>query len=316
MRRTLPALCLTLLLAAGCTSDGGTGSPFGSVTTTPTTDPGTTASPGSTTEPAASSTTAARDGSTETTASTTETTAAPSSTDSTTTTAAPTTTTSTTEPPTTTTTTLSPRPVPLREGLASFDTYEFTLTLLTAGPTQGESNQMAMTIRSDAAAKRRHMTVEATVTTVEDGPSTTTTDTIQVVDDACTYDGDAWTYEKLSPQQRELADIVSSLMDIAFATDDGILVETGTVAGLPARHYRYSLPGLGQESGALVVENQVDYWVSDDGNVLVRYRAVIETRSGPSTDPASEILGIETTTELVSVNQPLTIELPADCPVV
>ena len=306
MRRpAIAALVMAVGLTMSACVDEGSGLPLGSSTTdaaSTTSGPTTTSGNGSSTTSGGGVTTTS--GSSATTAPGSTTTSGPTTTEATTTT---TTSTSAVQQP-------AARPVPLREGLASFDSFVFTFSTSTIGPTLDDSTTITALLEANSANDRRRTVIDSTISTAEDGPSSTSMEVIQIGQRICTYDGDSWTFERVTAQQREFLDLGAGLVDFVFVTDDGVLVGPETVAGIPSRHYRYSLPGLGQDSGALVVSNQIDYWVSDDGNVLVKYDANIETRTGPSTDPETEVFGIQTSAEMMSANESVPIRFPDECP--
>jgi hypothetical protein len=82
-----------------------------------------------------------------------------------------------------------------------------------------------------------------------------------------------------------------------------------TVNGVASIHYTFDERALGQQG---VTESTGELWVASDGGYIVRYRLV--TRG--DADYFGE--GIEGTLtwnyELTNVNQPVSIELPKDCP--
>jgi hypothetical protein len=57
----------------------------------------------------------------------------------------------------------------------------------------------------------------------------------------------------------------------------------------------------------------MDYWLADGTGVVVKYQMVIESRSGPTTDPAAEMYRIEASAELLSANGFVPVELSPDC---
>jgi hypothetical protein len=282
MKRSGWALVMAALTVAtgACTSDGNL---IGDITTTasPATSGGTTAPSGDTTTTGATGTTAGDP---------TGTTGAPA------TTAAP--------PPAT-------RPAPIQEGLATFDSYRFRFRVATTGG--DEALDSTIEIAYDGAADARELvtTVAQTGPDAEDEPATQRT--LTVGNESCSFDGETWSYQAITDQQREFLEATRRLFDITIIPENPALVGTEEVAGIPAAHYRFTLSGLGQESGALVSANDVDYWVAEGTNVLVKYAAIIETRDGPTTDPDAQVFRTEASAELLSADQPIAVELPAEC---
>jgi hypothetical protein len=71
--------------------------------------------------------------------------------------------------------------------------------------------------------------------------------------------------------------------------------------------------GLGRESGAATNVSVAEYWVSIDGNVLLRYEMVAESRDGPRNDPETTIFTIEIRMELIDTTGPGKVSLPDAC---
>jgi plastocyanin len=272
------------LLMASCSSDDGGGTLFGTdatgstVTTTATTSsgPGTNA--------------------TSTTSGTTDTTTAPATT--TTSIAAP-------EPA---------APLPIREGLNTFDNYVWRMEFQTVGPTAEETSESTVewAFNRDSKSRRTTMTTKTTGPDIE-GVEETTSE-ISVVDgETCQWDGESWTHTVATDQQQEALEAVQRLFDVVLVPEDPVFVEPDTVAGTPPAHYRFVVSGFGAESGALVTANQVNYWLADGTGVVLRYRMVLESRSGPTTDPTAEVYRVEASARLISANEPVPIRLHPDC---
>ncbi|NQV05373.1 hypothetical protein HQ535_02400 [bacterium] len=295
-----PALLLTIvLIAAACSGDGGT-SPFG--------DSGTAA------------TTSTTSGGGSTTGGSTATTSASGGESTTITTAATTGTTSAGQTGATTTTVVSvpsaggqPRPLPIMEGLATFDSYEWVMRVITVGPTADEFTDLTTTLYADRDADVRRTVISSTQDGPDfDGPETSVQETWQDRG-VCSYDGFEYTFETVSAQQREILDAATSLFDIQVVPDSGTEVGPEMIAGIPATHYRYTISGLGKDSGALATENQVDYWMADDTGALLKYSVIAETRSGPTSDPTAEIYRVEAAAELTVANGPVDTTFPPEC---
>lgn len=205
------------------------------------------------------------------------------------------------------------RPLPLREGLGTFDSYQWHMELSTVGPSAEETSEVVTdwSHNADPAASRTR-----TVTT-ETGPDFDGEPTVQEVyvveGETCQYDGAEWVYTEATDQQQEVLDVVERLFDVTIVPDNPVEVGSEPVSGIPATHWSYTVSGFGAESGALVTANQVDYWVADDTGVLLKYTMEIESRSGPSDDPEAEVYRAEASAELTSANQAVPISLPADC---
>jgi hypothetical protein len=93
-----------------------------------------------------------------------------------------------------------------------------------------------------------------------------------------------------------------------MVTGEPQYVAQETVNGVLSNHFTFILNGLGGQSGADVTANQGDYWLAVDGQYLVKYTLVVELRSSPE-----EVFRQEYRLELTGINQPLTIDFPAEC---
>jgi hypothetical protein len=205
-------------------------------------------------------------------------------------------------------------PLPLQEGLGTFDNYVWRMTNATVGPTAGEttSNTVEWTFNRDPESRISRMTNTATGPDIE-GVETTSTEMYSVSGEVCQWDGEAWTHTLASDQQQEVLDVAQRLFDVVIVPEDPVMIGAETIAGVPATHYQFAVAGFGAESGALVTANQIDYWLADGTGVVVKYMMVIESRSGPTTDPAAEVYRVETSAELVSANVFVPVELHPDC---
>lgn len=275
MLRRLPTLIVVSLLAAACNSSGG--NPL----TTTTAGSGTTGA-GSTTLPVTTTTTAPA------------------------TTTVPTTTTSTVPAPVV--------PVPLREGLASFDAYVFAFSVVTSGPSADERTESTNRLEYDRATNSR-LTVSDTTQTGPDfeEPQVTTERVRTVGNITCTNDGTEWTYSEVSDQEREMSQLAQRLIDFVPVVENPIEVGRGEIAGIPAIHYTFTPSGLGQTSGAITEVSTAEYWVSIDGAVLLSYHLVASSRSGPTDDPATQVFTLEVTADLVDTIGPGELSLPQKC---
>ncbi len=206
------------------------------------------------------------------------------------------------------------RPLPLREGLGTFDNYEWHMEMTTVGPTAAEQ----LILVTDWSFNRDPQSNLSRTTTTQTGPDfeepeITTQDLYAVDGETCQFDGETWTYTEATDQQREVLDVGERLFDFTIVPDNPVEVGQETIAGIPATHFSYTVSGFGSESGALVTANQMDYWVASDTSVLLKYTMVVESRSGPTSDPGAEVYRVEASAELMSANLFVPIELPQGC---
>lgn len=215
----------------------------------------------------------------------------------------------------TTTTTAAPRgPLPIQEGLGTFDNYVWRMSVATMGPTVTETsgNAVEWTFNRDPESRISRMTTTATGPDIE-GVEETTTELYAVGGETCQWDGEAWTHTVATDQEQEVLDALQLLFDIAIVPENPIVIGSESIAGITATHYRFVVAGFGAESGALVTANQVDYWLADDTGAVLKYAAVLESWSGPTDDPASTVYRLDATAELISANVFVPVELSPDC---
>jgi len=206
------------------------------------------------------------------------------------------------------------RPLPLREGLGTFDNYEWHMEMTTVGPTAAEQ----LILLTDWSFNRDPQSNLSRSTSTQTGPDfeepeITTQDLYGVDGETCQFDGETWTYTEATDQQREVLDVGERLFDFTIVPDNPVEVGQETIAGISATHFSYTVSGFGSESGALVTANQMDYWVANDTGVLLKYTMVVESRSGPTSDPDAEVYRVEASAELISANLFVAIELPEGC---
>ncbi len=208
----------------------------------------------------------------------------------------------------------SSRPLPLREGLGTFNNYEWHMEFSTVGPTADERMDL-ITDWSHNNDPESNFSRTATTQTGPDfeTPESTTQEVYAVEGDTCQFDGEDWTFTGATDQQREVLDVAERLFDFTIVPENPVEIGQETVAGIPATHYRYSVAGFGAESGALVTANDMDYWVANDTGVLLKYTMVVESRSGPTSDPEAEVYLVEASAELMSANVVVPISLPEGC---
>jgi hypothetical protein len=206
------------------------------------------------------------------------------------------------------------RPLPVREGLGTFDSYEWHMELTTVGPTAAERMSVITRWNHNADPLAHYSSIESTQEGPDfEEPETSTTEIFRVENDTCQFDGESWSYTGATDQQAEVLELTQRLIDFTIVPESPAEIGHETIAGIDATHWQYSVAGFGSDSGALVTENRVDYWVSNDTGVLLKYEMVVESRSGPSTDPEAEVYRVETSMELLTANTPVAIDLPQGC---
>lgn len=206
------------------------------------------------------------------------------------------------------------QPLPIREGLGTFNNYVWSIEMTTIGPTVAESSTTTEELSFNRDPESR-ISRTRTITTgpdIDGGQEESLTEIYQIELESCQWDGESWTHTLATNQQQEVLDAVQRLADVIIVPESAVVIAEETIAGIPATHYQFTVSGFGAESGALVTANQADYWLSASG-VVLKYLLVLESWSGPTDDPNSTVYSVVVNAQLLSANQPIPVELSPDC---
>jgi hypothetical protein len=114
-------------------------------------------------------------------------------------------------------------------------------------------------------------------------------------------------------QQKEMLDSMTQLEDTIFVIENPQFVGVETVNAIQANHFKFNVTGLGKKSGAEVTQSVGEYWIAQDGQYLVKYDVILETRSAPAGNAQAQMMHLEIHIDLSNINQPIQISMPADC---
>lgn len=205
-------------------------------------------------------------------------------------------------------------PVPLFSGLASLDSYQSTTRIYSAGPGPNTISETVSQVQFDRATDATHNLMTSN-TSDEDNPTLETTRQEQITIDLerCELEDDIWTYNQMDPQEKEVLSVLSNLYDIVPVIANPVFIAAETKNGIATNHFTFEVESAGAESGSVVSVNQGEYWLAVDGQYLVAYSLHYELRTGPESDPEAEVNTLEIEYSLENVNQPIDIQLPADC---
>jgi len=208
-------------------------------------------------------------------------------------------------------------PVGLNKGLSSLNSYKYSLQIITNGPTSQDKNDMqfitSYTSNGDNT-KTQNITVSSSADDPEESRSSTTN--FRVGNITCTIDDTGESsaeVDEYTPATKEILNIVLNLSDSVINVENPVLVGVETVSGVSCNHYTFKVVGLGKTSGAEVTQSQGEYWSAVDGNYLVKYDVVLETRNAPEGSSNSEVLHSEIHFLLSDINAAFTIDLPSEC---
>jgi len=212
----------------------------------------------------------------------------------------------------------SSRPVGMREGLASLDSYYMVMHNINQGPTAMDHSEMKMETRFNAENDALYVRNESTESSAEyPEPYVDISEQFQVGLQSCSVSGSGDSMEaeltELTPLMQDMTNSTTNLFDITITVPDATLVGQETVNGIPSNHYTFRISGLGDYSGSEVTMADGEYWVAEDGQYLVKYSLILEIRTAPEGDAAAEVVRSEIRYDLMEVNQPQAIAIPPNC---
>ena len=200
---------------------------------------------------------------------------------------------------------------PILQGLSSLDSYEWTLTAATVGPTDADHSEMTGVGSSDSEAGLRYMKMTNSSASADSDPSSSTTETWRSGDMSCSFDGEEYTSKASNPFESDIGTVLSGVFDIVIPEGNSELVGSEDVAGIAADHYTFTIEGLGAGSGAQVESNTGEVWVAKDGGYVLRYDVTAKMRNDAG---GGEIYSITLSFRMTSVNQSVSIQMPGGCP--
>ena len=218
--------------------------------------------------------------------------------------------------PTPTATPAPALPVGMRQGLASLNSYHIQFNQIYEGPTAQDKVHMLNETDYNSDGERTH-TRSTNLSSTKDNPSDTTkvTERYQIGSQVCALPAEEGKspLSASNPMAEEMVSATTGLMDISLYAEKPVLVGEETVNGVKTRHYQFKVGTLGKKSGAEVTQSSGEYWVAVDGQYLVKYAAILETRSAPQGSAEAQVMHAEITYNLSAINQPVSIEMPAEC---
>ena len=211
----------------------------------------------------------------------------------------------------------NPIPLPLRQGLASLNSFQLKIKTVLTGPTSQDVSSNTIMVVFDNKTDDSHTRIEMTSSSAEEPEvETSVTDMYTVGNQSCqiSYSDPSETptgeLSEVDPLQDEITSALSKLIDFSIYTENPVLIGQETVNGIACNHFSFKLAQLGKESGAVVNKNSGDYWIARDGQYLVKYNVTLEITNDKQ---GTEIYRTEMNIDLTSVNQPVVITLPANC---
>jgi hypothetical protein len=209
------------------------------------------------------------------------------------------------------------KPVGIREGLASLNSYRFKIDTILNGPTAQDKSHTINLIEYNKDSDSSHNQTTVTSSTAKDPKENTiTTDTYQIGNKSCTISGAEEKNAKITendPLNQEMREVTGDLMDIIPNIQKAKFIGVETVSGVKTNHFKFTPGGLGKKSGAQVSKSSGDYWLAQDGQYLVKYVLILETRTAPEGNPNAKVMYTEVQINLSDINQAIEISMPANC---
>jgi hypothetical protein len=191
---------------------------------------------------------------------------------------------------------------------------------INSGPTQQDRTEATTTIEYNKEGDQFHSRSETTSSSVDEPEVVTEiseqyrigekTCEVSPSDESTEVSADV---EIASPAQQAMTDGMLLLYDVVVFAENPTLIGPETINGIPANHFTFDVTGLAAITGAEVTQSHGEYWVAQEGQYLVKYQAVLETRTAPPGDSQAEVMYLEVEIELLEADIPITISLPAQC---
>lgn len=206
------------------------------------------------------------------------------------------------------------KPVGTQDGLGSLDSYRFHIFMNMYDST-GSINKVDSYIERSVVDENVHQTTTTTNfdPTEDDEVSTDTSEIYTVGTESCTKDDDAWDYEKITDDEKELRNVFSGMIDFLPLIDNPEFVGEEFVNGIDTNHFIFSVEGIGDSSGAIANLNKGEYWLAKDGDYIVKYSLMLEIQTAADGTTEAKVGNLEVMLDLTEVNQPITITLPSGC---
>jgi hypothetical protein len=209
-------------------------------------------------------------------------------------------------------------PIGLRQGLAGLNSYHLVIETITNGPApQDKSHTKYQTDYVMDGEKSLVRTESTSSTAKEPAEKSSVSDVYQIGNKSCTISGTGADREvdssNIDIQQKEMMDTMTQLEDMIIVVENPKFVGAETINGVQSNHFKFNVTGLGKKSGAEVTQSAGEYWVAQDGQYLMKYDVVLETRSAPAGNAQAQVMHQETHLNLSNINQPIQINMPVDC---
>jgi hypothetical protein len=196
------------------------------------------------------------------------------------------------------------------------NSYRMTVRMIENGPTPQDRSESTYQVESGSDGDSTHIHTESLMSSTEDPEvNTGSSEQYMVGNRSCSYSegSDEVEASDIDPMAAEMADAWFTMVDVVPLIHNPVFVGEETQNGVMTNHFTFTVSGLGMESGAEVVASGGEYWLAQDGQYLVKYLLLLETRDGPAGEPNTKTLHSEFNIEVKDINQQVVIPLPDFC---
>ena len=201
------------------------------------------------------------------------------------------------------------KPVSIRSGLNSLNSYAMTVRALNTGPTPQDMSENTVEMRYSSeqdAQETRQVSRSSSADSPEVEEDVMTLYRVGL--NQCTESGGEFQVESIPPAQQEMTDLMVEMLDMTPIISNPTYVGPETINDIETNHFTFQISGLGVTSGAQVLTNEGEYWLAVDGSYIVKYSLVLETQ-----DNEGRLMHFEVNIDLTQVNQPVEIVMPEGC---
>ncbi len=209
---------------------------------------------------------------------------------------------------------VDPKPVGIKDGLGSLDSYQTTFTM-NSSDSKGARTSITEFMERSVVDKNSHSVVTTVMFDPENDDEETneTMETYSIGLETCTNSDDEWEYDTVTEQEKEMRDVFSNLIDVIPLIDNPQFVGEEMMNGVITNHFQFKIEGIGDNSGSVATINSGDYWLAKDGQYIVKYHVLLQIRSAAEGTPDAEVADLEATFELANINIPIVFTLPVAC---
>lgn len=200
-------------------------------------------------------------------------------------------------------------PVGIHEGLASLDSYIFTIRMLSTGPTASDFSETINETHYTSTLDATYTRISSTSSDAENPErQSSIQESYRIGSDSCNVSEEEYTYDTQEPAAEEMSKLLTNLLDFYPVVNEPVFVGEEVINGISSNHFSFFIPNLGTENGLEATINEGNYWIAVDGRYLVKYSLVTEIRSNPD-----DAVHTEVSVDLTSVNQSIEIVFPQGC---